>query len=480
MDNKEVFQHRKRNGNGVSLNGVTLAFFSAAVVIISFVILLNYLTGLADRQSKIEESVQTSLTEESAVTGLETDFRNSNISDLEDIPVYRNGNQHTDFQIDGISTVPSEELIWRSMDSEILSAVPAGNKIYVISGSESGLKINLLSGRYFEREEEVFLDEEWNGEPFSAAAAVCGVEPVLFLIRGIEESQTVTVISHQNAAESYRLNIPVSNQSSILSAGIFSGNPALLISEGTNIARMFIPGSLANLTVSSIPGTTPVFYGLNQLFGEIGNHYPEADQYTINSVVLDDFDGNGTDDLVFAGLRSICFVSEATGLSILDTIPSGRLVAWGSTGSEWLLSARWIVDDSHERWRTCTKNGFINSSGPEFFPFDWMGRLEYSSNVMIGSIDGFHVISDGNTGQYRTICESGNSVFCHLDDNGLDLVCCENESLRILMNPLEGDGLKLELKSVTYCEDDILLENMWDLLIFGTGSHRRIYCERTS
>jgi hypothetical protein len=480
MDNLEVSEHRSRISRGISVSAVSLVLLSSSVVIISFVLLANYIIGISDSQFKLEEFVQAALTEESALSGLEMDIRNNRISDLADLPVYRIGDLRTSFQMIGTSTIPPEELSWQSRGSRILSAIPAGNSIFVISESKHGLKIDLLTGSDFENTDEISCIPEWDLKPFSSAAVIYGGNPLLFIVSRGEEMENVTVISPETGSESYDIDLPIWNESSLLSAGCYLGNPALLISDGTNRAQLFLPGSFSLLTVSSIPGTTPVFYGQDQLFGEMGKNYPEDGQYPVNDAVYDDFDGNGTDDLVFIGSGSMYFVSEATGMFLLDTVPCGTLVAWGSTGTDRVLSAKWIVDGSYERWRTITEDGFAYSSGPEFFPFSWEGRLAYSKNSMIGSVDELFVIADDNTGQSRAICESQSAVFCNLDGEGLDLVYSDNDLLRILMNPLEGNGFKITLKSVTYNDEDVLIENMWDLMIYGAGPNRRVHSERTS
>ena len=461
-----------------STSAVTLVIFSSAVVMISLVLLVNYVSGVVDRQAALEQSVQAQLTEESAIEGLKMDLMNSNIRNFSDIPVYSAGGLETSFRTIATSAVPPLELSWRSQGSRILSALPVGKSIFVLSESDNGLRIDLLTGTDVENSIEVMLIPEWTAEQYSIAGTVCSGSPVLFLLTRVENREYVTIISPETGSESYDVDLPFWNDSSLLSAGSVQGRPALLISEGANRAQLFIPDSLPLLSVSSPPGTTPVFYGLDQLYGTTDDSYPEDSEYPVRTVLHDDFDENGTIDLLFVGSGSLSFVSEAEGLFIRDTLPGGRLVAWGLTEHDRILSARWIVGTSHEEWRALTQDGFVNSAGPEFYPFNWEGRLASSRNFIIGSVDGFIVIADENSETLTTVCDMQNAVLHQLDGDGLDLIYTDNDLLTILLNPLEGDGFLLTLRSVTYIDENILSENTWNIQIHGNGPGRRIQYER--
>lgn len=461
-----------------SVSAVTLAVFSSAVVLISLVLLVNYISGVVDRQTALEESVQAQLTEESAIAGLKMDLLNSSIRSFSDIPVYSIGGFETSFRMVGTSSVPPEELSWRSQGSRIVSVLPVGKSIFVLSESDSGLRIDLLTGTDVENSIEVLLIPEWIAEQYSVAGTICSGTPVLFLLTRMEDREYVTIVSPETGSESYDVNLPFWNESSLLSAGCVGGRPALLISENTNHAQLFIPDSLPLLTVSSPPGTTPVFYGQDRLYGSFDNSYPEDRNYPVHSVLHDDFDENGTDDLLFVGPGSLSFVSEAEDSFILDTLPGGRLVAWGLTERDRILSARWIVGTSNEKWRALTEDGFVDSAGPEFHPFNWEGRLASSRNSIIGSVDGFVVLADENSETLTTVCNMQNAILHQLDGEGLDLIYTDTDLLTILLNPLEGDGFLLTVRSVTYKDANILSENTWNIQIYGNGPGRRIQYER--
>ncbi len=461
-----------------SMSAVTLIIFSSAVVMISFVLLVNYVSGVVDRQTALEESVQAQLTEESAVEGLKMDLINRNIRSFSDIPVYSIGGLETSFSMMGTSAVPPLELSWRSQGSRILSALPVGKSIFVLSESDNGLRIDLLTGADVENSAEVLLIPEWNADDYSIAGTICGGRPVLFLLTRVHDREYISIISTETGCESYDVDLPFWSESSLLSAGCVQGRPALLISEGTNQAQLFIPDSMPLLSVSSPPGTTPVFYGQDQLYGSMDTSYPEDWKYPVNSVLNDDFDENGTDDLLFVGSGSLCFVSEAEGSFFLDTLPGGRPVAWGLTERDRVLSAKWIVGISYEKWRALSEDGFVDSAGPEFHPFNWEGRLSSSRNSIIGSVDGFIVIADENSEMLTTVCNMQNAVLHQLDGEGLDLIYTENDLLTILLNPLEGDGYLLTLRSLTYKDENILSENTWNIQIYGNGPNRRIHYER--
>ncbi|MEN8208355.1 MAG: hypothetical protein ABFR50_03800, partial [Candidatus Fermentibacteria bacterium] len=308
MKNSDALKTGKIS-RGVSVSAVTLAVFSSAVVIISILLLVDYISGVVDRQAALEESVQVQLTEDSAIEGLKMDLINSTIRSYSDIPVYSTGGLETSFHMTGTSAVPAEELSWRSPDSGISSVLPVGNSIFVLSEPDNGLKIDLLSGTDPENSIEVLFIPEWNAEQYSVTGTVCGGSPVLFLLSRAGDTECVTIVSPEAGSESFDADIPFWNESSLLSAGCVQGRPALLISEGTNRAQLFIPDSLPLISVSSPPGTSPVFYGQEQLYGFSDDRYPEDWKYHVNTVLHDDFDGNGTDDLLFVGSTSLTFVS---------------------------------------------------------------------------------------------------------------------------------------------------------------------------
>ncbi|MEN8209335.1 MAG: hypothetical protein ABFR50_08790, partial [Candidatus Fermentibacteria bacterium] len=156
----------------------------------------------------------------------------------------------------------------------------------------------------------------------------------------------------------------------------------------------------------------------------------------------------------------------------------GGLAAWGLSERDRILSAKWILSTSEEKWRALTEDGFIDTAGPEFYPFNWEGRLASSRNSIIGSVDGFIVIADENSELLKTVCSLQNAVLHQLDDEGMDLIYTDNDLLTILLNPLEGDGRLLTLRSITYKDHNILSENTWNVHIYGNGPLRRIHYER--
>ena len=96
----------------------------------------------------------------------------------------------------------------------------------------------------------------------------------------------------------------------------------------------------------------------------------------------------------------------------------------------------------------------------------------------MGSTDGFIIISDDNSDMLKTVCSMQNALLCQLDGEGLDLIYTDNDLLTILLNPLDGNGFVLTLRSVTCNDENTLSENTWNIQIYGNGTIRRVQYER--
>ncbi len=460
-------------------SALTMLMFASAAVLISLMILFSFVTGIFDHQWRLEGSLQAVLAEESALDALQYDLIGGNISDLADLPDYELAGYRTSFQMMRITSTQPEVFHLISGGPRIIEAVPVGEHIFVISDSDEGLKIDLVRPMGASEEQESVCIKGFSDDYRAAVAAVLDGRPVLFIADDEGSGVRIAMVSMVDDPVFFHVELPIPGPAELISAGSFEGEPAVLFSDGYNTGSLFLTSSDSVFDVSSPTGTTPYLFDGISFFGALGDAFEEDSRFRVSRVVSSDYTGDGIDDMVFIGPGSICLCSGKTGEIFIDVVSGGTLVAWGSAEDTGMLSARWIVNGSHERWRIFLHQVFMDSPGPEYLPYPWEGRVEYSRQSMMGSFRGQVVQANEYTGEVTTLCDTGSAVFCQLNGNGTDLMSVKNDSIGIFIDRLDGNGLLLTLRSST--RDDmgnLMNEDLWDLRIFGFEGVKRVYCER--
>lgn len=462
-----------------SFTAIALFVFSSAVILISVYILFSYVTGLFDRQSGLEKAFQARLSQESAVEMLRRDLANGDISQFSSLPDYTLEEQTTSFRMVEIFNTPPEVLSWDSPGDTVLKAVAVGHDIFVLSGIDEGLRVDRVSWMDPDNSLEAAILRGWDPSSVSAAGTETDGGPILFILETGEEGDELAVIGESTGPELFQLDLPSWNDRSLLSAGSFTGFPALLISSGSNRAILIMADPLSMMEITSPPGTTPAFFNDGTLFGETGTVFLEDDRFEVLSTVEDDFDGDGVDDLVFAGRNSLAFRCGSTGEVLLDTLPRENLLAWGTVDGSGLLNCRWEREGGPDRWRVLLDGRFVESSGPEMLPFPWEGKLWYSRGSIMGRVRDNVVYASESTGETAQAAPGAVGFICQLNGRGPDLVINRGLGIEIQLDPLDGDGLEMILESNTFDgSGEPMAGGLWSLKVFGTGDYRRVRAGR--
>jgi hypothetical protein len=471
---------QSRSSGRVPYSSISLLLFASAVVLISVMILVGFIDGVFNSQAGLEESLQAVLTEESALELLAGDLGKGFIADYSLMPSYRIDQQTTSFQVIGIQSTPPEELTWRVPGDSVIKVVPLDESIVVLSRSGRIVRVDLLTLRNPDRTVHLADLQGVEGSSISAAALQSGDSIYVFVVFVSEEDARLATVFPDDRCDDLLLVAPFDLDDCIITAGFKEDVPSLVISDGSSAGLFFDTEACTIDTVSSHPGTTPVLFGNGVFFSESGGDSVQSTARQVTDVLLDDFTGDGNDDLVFVCRDGISIFDSGRGGLISDFIPDGNLVAWGMAEGRGLLSARWILNSGQERWRIYIDGRFMDSPGPEFLPLPWEGRIAYSRNSMLGSLSDSLVRASENTGELVTISSAGSSLICDVDGLGPDVVDYRGSTVRIHLNPLEGNGLHLTVRSLTRGEgDEILLQNLWDLMVYGSGQDKRVRWERS-
>ncbi|MBN2609057.1 MAG: hypothetical protein JXA64_08080 [Candidatus Fermentibacteraceae bacterium] len=471
---------RSRSSGRVPYSSISLLLFASAVVFISVMILFSYISGVFDIQSGLEESIQAVLSEESAVELLAGDLSRGSVSDYSYMPSYGIDDQITSFQITGIESTPPEEIAWSVPGDTVLQVVPLDDRLVVISGSEGVLRLDLLTLNDLDRSVHLADLQGWEGSTISAAALQSAESTYVFVVFVSAEAARLTTVFPDGSLDDRLLEVPFDLGNGIISAGFIEDVPSLVISDGSSAGLLFDSEVCSMDTVSSPQGTTPVFVGEGAFFSYSGEDAAQDTLRQVTHVLLDDFTGDRNDDLVFVCRDCISILDSGRGGLMSDFIPGGNLVAWGTAEGRGLLSARWILNSGQERWRIYIDGRFMDSPGPEFLPLPWEGRIAYSRNSMLGSLSDSLIRASENTGELIVISPTASSLICDVEGIGPDVIDLRGNTVRVHLNPLEGNGLHLTMRSLTRGGGgEILLQSIWDLTVYGSGQDKRVRWERS-
>jgi hypothetical protein len=444
-------------------------------------ILFGYIDGVFRSQSGLEESLQAVLTEESAVELLAGDLGRGSVADFSLLPSYRIDQQTTSFQVTGIRSTPPEELVWRVPGDSVLSVVPLDESIVVLSGSDGDISVDLLTLSDPDRVIHLADMRQMEGASLSAAALRWEEDLYVFAVFLFDRRTELVTVFPDGGLGHRELDVTFDRDGLMVSAGFEERRPALILSDGSPMGLLVYADDPLVETAVSPPCAVPVFFDNGGYFrGSLEDGGTDSGQRVID-VISGDFTADGNDDLVFAGRESISIFDSGSGGLVSDSIPGGSLAAWGTAEGRGLLSARWIVNGSQVRWRVYLDGRFMDSPGPEFMPLDWEGRITYSRHSMLGTLADSMVYARENTGDLVALSSAGSSMICDIDGIGPDVIGYRGSIVEAHLNPLEGNGLHLTLRSVTRGGDGgTLLEGFWDLIIFGSGQDKRVSWERSA
>jgi hypothetical protein len=460
---------------------LVIALAASVVVMLSVVLLLGYISRMVGTQVELEERAQARLTEESAVLGLARLLREGRIEDINNLPEFTTGIMTTFFAVEEIQPTPPRELLIALDSYSYPLVLPSGTGLF-IAGTRNGLIEIGLIDPFTGRMSPGFPVEVCDTPIYwDVAAGSIDGESVAFVLTREQNGDQIYCISSDGTVISTTSCVILWNGNSHLSVGEYDSEPALLVSDGGNLSQMIAPGSGTILYGSSASGTCPVFLEEGGLYGTFST---EPGFNILGLHVLDvfqgDFNRDGVSDIAWAGSTTFAFQSGTSSEPIVDAVPGGRLLAWGSLKGRFGLSACWLQRDGTKLWRRLSWIGFRDYSASGALNRDWSGRFDGSNNMMMGVMgDSISIVSMG-MGYTRGICPAEDGLIGDIDGSTPDVISLESGDAALVMNPLDGDGLLLSTCTRTYRADRMITRNDWRFYIFGTGENRRIFIESES
>ncbi len=466
-------KYYRRNRTGGAL---VIALAAALVIMLSVMLLLGLVSRTVNEQLILEERTQARYTEESAISALCMDLRQGAVTDPSHIPSYTIGRLTTSFDLEDIETIPPRDVSLNIPGFTPHSVSSSGEHLCITGKLNDSLAILLIDG---------FTLEDLNGfplaicpEPESWAVSVLSVNGLPEVMLAVEDSQTLYTISGEGNVTTISLPVSLVRSSSLAMAGYYGDEPAMIITNGSNRAVLLLPESGRTLFISSESGTCPVFLGEGDIFGTVSSSFNSfGSGFPVVDIMTGDLNRDGIEDTGWAGSSGLVFRSGINGTIERDQYGLGRLLAWGTIDGRFGFGGRWLRRDGSAVWRNLSYYGFQEYTAAGLLARNWEGRIESAEGSIIGSIDGVYTMSSIASGQSREFGGFTGASLIDIDRSVSDLVSVEQEMVRLLMNPLVGDGLRLTLTSRTEASE-VTLTNTWWVDLFRSSRGIRVYAGR--
>ncbi len=400
---------------GNSLYAAAVLFLSLSAVLVSVILLFDFVSGIFRDGDRLGENFQAVLTEESAVELLAASFLEGSVHDYSVIPSFTVGGQKTVFTVTGTSSIPPETLTFPFRRDSLLEVLPLrGAGAVLVSRAGDSICVDMLQ---------------------------VGNAP------GIIEL----------------LGVPWDDRDVI-------GLKAEMLDDGVHVYFLAMePGGGESFLELTPDGAIEV--------SEI-RLPPDPVSGNLREVAVGDYDGDGAADTLSITVNAAMVICGDGG-TYSDSIPGARMVAWSIACDDAAPCFRWTSGDGRDRWRIFSGNGFEDLDGIRNGLRNRAGEaVHVEDDSAMGPASGFITVDASGE---RVPSSSPGVLLCDVNGGGVDAVRVREGRLEVAVDPMEGNGLLVEVSSVTALgNDDVLLRSSWGYRIYGTGSGKRIRWERWS
>ncbi|MBD3369207.1 hypothetical protein GF402_02460 [Candidatus Fermentibacteria bacterium] len=466
-------ENRRKREGGAAL---VIAMAIALVVMLSATLLLNYISGMVDRQTRREWLAQARLVQRSGVDQARHLLANGQIDPGEALP---------GLTIDGIRTEFTRPVVSNTPPRDIDVVLDGVRDAKIVSAR--GI---LLAGAVEDQLVAALFDTD-HGSMLRGFPIVLGREPYVFDCVGFSRGEAagvvlartgsgdqVSVIYTDGTCRTFTTRLDLWGSSSELSTAVVNGKPCLLVDNGRNWAHLVLLDSQEVLTGCSPPGTSPCFLE-DELLGDFS---PRTGNLSLPGPLVrdsyqEDIDHDGLADHVWVTTSSVsCYLSRRDEL-FQDRKGGGLVAYWGSFEPWCDFAYRWVGPDGSSEYRRLSWDGFVEyNSPPSIMQEPWHHRVRSHDNAFLGMMGDRCVIISGSSTTPWDVGPAGDVLITDFDGWGPDVTeRVEEGGFSVLFNPLAGDGQRLSTKAVTARGDQPLTGGFYEFFVFyGPQGERRV------
>ena len=449
-----------------------IALITATIVMLAAALLIGVTRSMVNSYSTRLADAQVALSEASAADGLAMLIEREGIGGLTESVSFSLAGVETEFSLIEQGTAGFRTGFYRIENPAEAVVIPTGRSM--ASASATGperVSVVFYSSRTFQPVAEYTL------ETSMAPVAGTGIfgahgNGVVLVHKGGGETAVYAVTDQGITGSTFSGNIFIPANAHLSAAYSPSGQPLLIVSNGSNCGVLFNAETAEAMNVTSPPGTSPVFMPDGSLFGTTGEGGYSPGFIRVREAFSGDFNNDGIPDMAFASSHSLTVVSGATG-EIHTARPGGVLVCWGGVQGRSGLAAMWAAPGGGENWLRLGHFGFNGFTPDMIYRMGWQGRFTGTGNTMAGILNGSAVVasSSGNTQELL----EGDVFIGNADGDQLDFFLMGQDGLEAVFNPVNGDGNRLVFQTRNTYMGETIPGNTYIFSIYGSGTVRRVF-----
>ncbi len=440
---------------------LVLTAAASASVLLSVLLLFGYVSDTSDRQNSLEESVQASLAEETAIDYATFMYRDR-ISSDEVLPSLETGGFVSSFRM--IETAAASRTISYEFPGVTeITGVNVSSGIIIAGRKSDSLSVHYrIPGHGAEKEgfsyNICYLPDNW---VLSEAAE--SIEPICILICDYPSVDGLFTLFRDGSSRAYSLGDFGLAAGALITSGMTEDGPAAVITDGFNSGIIINLDDGLSQYMVSVVGTCPVIFPDGRIFGEISSKpYTEHMSDTeseIRDIFFGDFDLDGSSDAAWAGSDCLTCFSSARNTLVKDDSVSGELAAWGFLEGRYGLGGLWLDGNAGTSWRKFIVTGFSDLEDGEILLQGFEGRILTDGNNMAAIRGESRVIAADSSGQNVFSVDSG--IAGDFDGSGiLDIAVFSDELVSIHPDPAGPEGILLKLEITTGIDPDMPISSV--------------------